>query len=181
LPPSGGFDSVNPSFAGLRSINLSLLFTSLKPFIFGRLPQIIAERRENVKWHYNPLCRNCHYDRVCRSNAVREGNLGSMPNVSFAEAEVLRELLVNSRQPGGPTSSHGLTDIEDLHMLVSDQGRFDAFHVSSPNTAREAKRILGLPLRTRKGLQPVSAAVEAARTNTIQVNQFSPHLILLTF
>lgn len=171
LPPSNGVDSSNPSTDELKSVNLSLLSDSLKKFIFRKLPQIIAERRENVKWHYNPLCRNCPYDCDCRASTVRDGKLGVIPNLSLEDAKDLGTLLVGSRGAGGQSTSHALSDIEDLHLLVSDQDRFNAFEESFPSTARKAKRILGLPLRKSRGAQPISAAVEAARSNTIQVDQ----------
>jgi hypothetical protein len=174
LPPSNGVDSANPSTNELKSVNLSLLSDSLKKFIFRKLPQIIAERRENVKWHYNPLCRNCPYDRECRASTIRNGKLGAIPNISLEDATDLGSLLVGSRGAGGQSLSHGLGDIEDLHNLIGDQDRFNAFEESFPGTARKAKRILGLPLRKIRGAQPVSAAVEAARSNTIQVDQLSP-------
>jgi hypothetical protein len=170
LPPSGGVDSAIPSTDELKSINLSLLSESLKKFIFQKLPQVIAERRENVKWHYNPLCRSCPYDSECRSTTVRDGKIGVIPNISIEDANDLGTLLVGSHGPGDQKPSRELSDIEDLHMLVSNQARFNAFEESFPGTARKAKRILGLPPRKVSGAQPVSAAVEAARTNTIQVD-----------
>jgi hypothetical protein len=181
LPPSGGVDSANPSTDELKSINLSLLSDSLKRFIFRKLPQIITARRENVKWHYNPLCRSCPYDRECRSDTVRDGRLGAIPNISLEDAKDLGNLLVGSRGLGGQKLSRGLNDIEDLHMLISNQARFHAVEESFPGTTRKAKRILGLPLRKISGAQPVSAAVEAARTNTIQVDQASLHQGILIF
>jgi hypothetical protein len=126
--------------------------------------------RQDVQWHYNPLCRNCPYDAECRSRAIREGKIGSMPNISLDQAAVIENLLRASRRLDNPSSAP-LSDIEDLHTLIADQTKFKALEASFPGTTKRAKRILGLPPRTRPSVVVTSAAVEARRSNTVQVSQ----------
>jgi hypothetical protein len=172
LPPIGGFKTSDPSFDDLVSINLMLLSDSLKAFFFQRLPQIMQLPRQNVQWHYNPLCRNCPYNTGCRSRALHEAKIGSMPNISLDQAAVLENLLLASRSLDDNSTSTKLTDIEDLHRVIADQTKFQTLENSFPTTVRKAKRILGLPRRSRPSAVVASAAVEASRTHTLRVSQF---------
>lgn len=168
LPPPGDFLSSPPSLHQLKAINFSLLSDSLDKFLFTRLPYILTLPREQVKWHFNPLCQTCHYEPKCRSRAVRERTLGSMPNISLDEANVLESLLAISRRES-KSSSGKLTDIEDLHKLFEDKDKIDVLSRSFPSTLRKAKRILGLPNRSDRKRVASSAILEAARTQTVKV------------
>ena len=90
-----------------------------------------------------------------------------MPDISLEQAKVLDSLLMASREQGS-VRVHGLRDIEDLHRLATDQPKLEALGRSFPSTIRQAKRLLGLPVRPSK-LPVSSAIVEAALTKKIQV------------
>ena len=99
IPPSIYGSALSPSFDGLRSIAISLLSFPLDDFLFNKLPLVLSQKREEVKWHLNPLCRGCTYERSCTERAVRDGELGSMANISIQDAEVLKTVLsVSGRQ-----------------------------------------------------------------------------------
>ncbi|KAJ7686577.1 hypothetical protein B0H17DRAFT_1204242 [Mycena rosella] len=163
LPPSKGFDSESiPSFDDLKSINTSLLSPSLDDFLFRRLPKILSLPRESVDWHYNPLCRGCSFKSDCEKRTVEDGELGAMPNISLAQVKTIRTLLGISRADSGSESS--VTDIEDLHLLLTDVSKLDAINKSYPSTLKKARRILAVQRNSR-----ASPAVEAARTKTVQI------------
>ncbi|KAJ7772068.1 hypothetical protein DFH07DRAFT_214825 [Mycena maculata] len=160
LPPADGFGSESiPSLNDLKSINTSLLAPSLDEFLFRRLPKILSLPRESVDWHLNSLCRTCPFKSDCEQRAVEDGELGAIPNISLAQVRTIRTLLRISR--GG--SSTG-TDIEDLHLLLSDAGKLRKIRTSFPSTLKKAKRILAV-----QHTSLTSPVVEAARRKTIQV------------
>ncbi|KAF8146877.1 hypothetical protein K438DRAFT_1910626 [Mycena galopus ATCC 62051] len=111
-------------------INISLLKPSLDDFLFRRLPKILS---------------------LPRATTVEDGELGSMPNISLAEVKSIRTLLGISR--GFSATNTGVTDIEDLHLLLGDAGKLDRI-----------RKILAVQRSS-----PVSPMVEAARTKTVQV------------
>jgi hypothetical protein len=139
-------------------------------FLFLRLPRVLGTPRNNVRWHYNPLCRSCPYTQECRTRSIREETFGSMPNISLEQAKALEHLRVISHEHDHSAKARGVTDIEDLHTLISDHRRLDVLEISSPSTVRNAKRILGIPVR-RSGRSISSAIIQAARTNDIQVSE----------
>src|ERR1700734_3522856 len=126
LPPPDGFLNSPPSLGQIRTINLRLISDSLKAFLFHRLPKILALPRDNVKWHFNPLCRTCPFEPECRTRAIREQTLGSMPNISLDQAHVLDSLLVISRDHQTEPRPKPITDIEDLHILFADRPKLSA-------------------------------------------------------
>ncbi|KAF7362302.1 AAA-12 domain-containing protein [Mycena venus] len=143
LPPVDGFDSESlPSFDDLKSINTSLLKPSLDDFLFRRLPKILSLPRASIDWHLNPLCRGCPFESDCTQRTLEDGELGSMPNISLAEVKIIRTLLGISR--GSSTADTAVTDIEDLHLLLSDSGKLDKIRKSFPSTLKKAKRILAV-------------------------------------
>jgi hypothetical protein len=166
LPPNGS-DSAPPSLRDLKAIKLSLLSDSMNDFLFLRLPRILGTPRDDVSWHYNPLCRSCPYTHECRTRSKDEKTFGFMPNISVEQAKVLEHLLTISQ---GGAKTRGVTDIEDLHTLIEDHPRLAVLETSSPSTVRNAKRILGIPIR-RSRETTSSAIVEAARKETIQVSE----------
>lgn len=145
-------------------MNLRLLSESLDDFLFRQVPRIVALPREDVKWHFNPLCAVCPYKSSCRGRAVAEGRIGSIPNISLDDEHMLQGLLAIARGTG-----HKTTDIEDLHLLIEDARRFQLAEVTYPSTIKKAKRILALPLRRNIRDTLRSPIVEAARTRSLKV------------
>lgn len=94
--------------------------------------------------------------------------LGVMPDISLDEAEILNSLLVAYREYEGMQREDGVTDIEDLHNLISDQRTFEAIEALTPSTVRAAKHILRIPTRGKRGASR-SAILEAAMTKSIRV------------
>ncbi|KAF9268559.1 hypothetical protein L218DRAFT_852695 [Marasmius fiardii PR-910] len=171
LPPAEGFDSTPPSLEDLKPVSLSLLSQSLDGFLFRRLPQILNLPRESVPWHFNPNCNGCPYTSICSHRSIEDGELGSMSNISFGQARVLQNLLAMWRN-GKEYRKMGedVTDIEDLAGLFGDGSAIQSLTKSNPITMRKAKRVLALPARVKDGCRPLkSAAVEAARTKTVQL------------
>jgi hypothetical protein len=130
--------------------------------LFRRLPKILSLPRASIDWHLNPLCRGCSFELDCEKRTVQDGELGSIPNISLAEVKTIRTLLGISR--GFSTGDTAVTDIEDLHLLLSDASKLGKIRNSFPSTLKKAKRILAVQ---RSSL--VSPMVEAARTKTVQV------------
>jgi len=170
LPPPGGFECNDPSFSNLRIVSASHLSDSLKNFIFRQLPHLLSLPRKKVEWHYNPLCGHCPYNPSCRSRAVREGTLGSIPNLSLDDAKSLKSLLEISRGNGNQPRSHELTEIEELHKLLQDQGSVATLQKAMPSTMKKAKRILGIPTKNAERTHR-SAVVEAVITQSIKVKK----------
>lgn len=160
-------------------MNLHLLDDSLKKFLFKKVPTILALPYEQVKWHFNPLCRTCPFESVCRSRAIREQTLGSLSNISLDDAAVLKSLLIISRGRHGVRQKE-LPDIEELHTLFSDKSKVMDMEREFPSTLRKSKRILGIPNRRYKDgkIIPSSAKVEAARSRTVKASQiFEPQSV----
>ncbi|KAF7288721.1 AAA-12 domain-containing protein [Mycena chlorophos] len=160
LPPANGFDAETcPSLDDLRGINVNLLAPSLDDFLFRRLPKLIFRPRDEIRWHLNPLCNGCPFESDCTRRAVQEGQLGSMPNISLAQVEVLRTVLGMTRTGDGST-----TDIEDLHQLFGHPQRLRKLETSYPSTLKKAKRILAMRRSSK-----TSPILDAARTKAVQV------------
>lgn len=153
----------------MKTVDLHLLSDSLKTFLYHRLPKILSLPRDEVKWHFNPLCRTCPFEPECRARAIREQTLGSMPNISLHQATVLESLLAISRDHEIEPRPKPITDIEDLHVLFADRPKLSALERAFPSTLRKSKRILGLPNRSNDRHVSFSPNVEATRTNTIKV------------
>jgi hypothetical protein len=178
-----------PSRASLAPASIALLASALRPFLFARLPRLLALLAADVPWNFTPLCRGCPFEPVHRARALDEGALGAMPNLSVADQEALRGLLglARARFPLGADAS----DIEDLHLLFKDASNVDALEREFPSSVKKAKRILRVPARARRTLSAPSpypkykgkdkskddiaatdtpsALVEAARTRTAQL------------
>src|SRR6266540_6781699 len=142
LPPKGGFQENPPSLGDIASVPLVLLSPPLDTLFFKTLPKIVASPRENVKSHFNSLCRGCKYEPICRTRALDQGELGSMANISIDEAKALKDLLRVSRD--NPRKTSGLTDIEELHNLISKRHKLEGIAKSSPSLVRKVKQILSL-------------------------------------
>ncbi|KAJ4483538.1 hypothetical protein J3R30DRAFT_3731697 [Lentinula aciculospora] len=171
LPPEDGFDTNTPSFDDLKTVVTSLLSFPLDEFLFRRLPTILSHPRKEVFWHYNALCHGCPFSKDCKQKAIRQGQIGSMSNISIPEAKLLRSLLQIWRD-SGISHPRGETDIEDLALLLEDGKGLQKISTSYPVTLRKAKRILTLPPRNRKVSKtaaPPSPILQAARTGEIQV------------
>jgi len=150
---------------------MSLLAPPLDALLFRDLPKVIDSPFEEVKWHYNPLCRGCRYETDCKMRAMDEGELGRMPNISIDDARVMKDLLRVSRFNGSfNASDKPLTDIEELHELVQDHAKLEKIAKSSPTVVKRAKQILSLPKKIRVHQEVESPVIEAARTNRIQVS-----------
>ncbi|KAL5512604.1 hypothetical protein ACEPAG_3257 [Sanghuangporus baumii] len=178
IPPSiyGGEDASSsasePSFDNLRSIATPLLSPPLDDYLFNKIPYILDCQKEEVKWHLNPLCRGCTYERDCTERAVQDGELGVMPNVSIPDAEVLRAFLAvsgkqktclpSSSSPSSSSPSAHISDMEDLYKTVKSKSKMLEIKKSHASIYKKAKRILKIQ-------GDVSPVVEAARTNQVQV------------
>jgi hypothetical protein len=162
-----GFDIMPPSFDDVKSVKLSLLSSSINHLLFFRLPKLLARPMPSVSWHLNPNCRGCLYVEECSSRAVRDGELGSMPNISQEDVRVLRDLLRIAKSNAGLEPS-GVSDIEDLGNILSNQSVYERLSLSSPITMKKARKILAVPAKARANVR--SPVLDAATKNAIQVN-----------
>lgn len=162
LPTSANSE---PSFHGIRTVSKSTLVDTLRPYLFEELPRTLNLPQEQVPWHFNPLCRGCPFERICIERAVGEGTLGSMPNISLDDAQVLRQLLSTAH------ADQHKSDIENLHEILGNPAQFSELERKVPSLSRKTKIILGIPPR-RKTIGPLlSPMVEAAITGEIQTIQ----------
>lgn len=168
LPPSDGFDVANPSLLDIKSIDLNLLSSPLDLFIFRRLPLLLAQRRDQVQWHFNPSCKACKFAPGCERNTIEAGLLGVIPNLSVGDAQVLKDLL-QLRRHRLKQSSEPLTEIEELHTLVQTHGLFKKISSSDSSTVKKARRLLAIPRQRHLVSANASPIVEAAVSQTIQV------------
>lgn len=171
MPPSIYGGDPEPSFDNLRSIATPLLSPPLDDYLFSKVPRILGSRREDVKWHLNPLCRGCAYEKKCTERAVRDGEVGVMPNVSIQDAEVLRSFLAVSgkgKATAGPSSTPSpsasrLSDIEDLFRTVKSKSKMRELQKNHGSIYKKAKRILKIQ-------GDASPVIDAARTKQVQVS-----------
>lgn len=138
----------HPSLDTMKTISISLLSEPLNRFIFNKLPAIISLPYENVRWHYNPLCRGCPYEGDCRQRAVKEKRLGFLPNISIQDSETLKKVLTAKRRliPGEAP----LADIEDLDRTFHSDLAMQWLHATHPGQLKQARRILALPEYSNK-------------------------------
>ncbi|KAF8806577.1 hypothetical protein BYT27DRAFT_7101537 [Phlegmacium glaucopus] len=169
LPPKDGFHTITPSFEDIKPLSISLLAPAFDTFLFEKLPRLLSQPYEQVKWHYNPLCHSCKYEPECRSRVQKEGGLGSMPNISIDDARVLKDLLRLSHVSAPFNSDENLTDIEQLHDLFANPRKLDIISRRSPALIKKSKQILAIPKKRMKRGPILSPLVEAARENAIQV------------
>ena len=148
-----------PSLEGLKTISTPLLALPLNNFFFNKLPQILHSDREDVKWHLNPLCNGCAFERDCMEKAESRGELGSMPNISIPDADTLRSFLSVTHVRKLASSS---TDIEDLYQTIGSGPEMARLEKPHTSTTKKVKRIL--KVRDKSG-----PLVNAARTKLIQV------------
>jgi hypothetical protein len=160
LPPSS--PERVASLSDIQAVDMRFIAEALHPYIFEKLPRLLALPQDQVSWHFNPLCRGCPYETEDCDRAVREGKLGAIPNLQLADVHVLRQLL----SAAYPTQRS--TDIEDLHSLFQDVDLQKNLENRLPTTMRRAKRILGFPPRRGIATQH-SPMIEAARTHEPQV------------
>lgn len=168
LPPSGGFDVAVPSLIDIKSIDINLLSSPLDLFIFRRLPLLLAQCRDQVQWHFNPLCKTCKFAPSCEKNTVEAGRLGVIPNLSGGDVQVLKYLLHLGRRRL-KQSSEPLTEIEELHTLVETHGLLKKISSSGSSTVRKARRLLAIPRQKHIASVSTSPVVEAAVSKAIQV------------
>ncbi len=168
LPPSEGFDVASPSPFDIKTIDTTLLAPSLDTFLFHHLPVILAQRRDQVRWHLNPLCKTCRYAVDCEARTVKTGQIGIIPNLPVEDAHVLRNLLRLGR---GRTqrASEPLTDIEELNVLVNTEGLLRQIATQDSSTVKKSRRMLAIPRRKRLPSTTASPVVEAARSMQAQV------------
>lgn len=168
LPPSEGFEVVNPSLADIKTIDTALLSPSLDTFLFQHLPVLLAQRRDQVRWHLNPLCKTCRYVVDCEARTVTTGQIGNIPNLSVEDAHVLRNLLRLGKGRIQQTSG-ALTDIEELDVLVNTGGLLKQLAAQDSSTVKKSRRMLAIPRNKRSISTTISPIVEAARSRQAQV------------
>ena len=176
LPQGEDFDTVPPSADDIKTISISLLAPALDALLFIQLPRVIGLQYQDVKWHYNALCHGCRYEPECRTRALDNGEIGSMPNISIDDARVLKDLLRISRVSSLPKLERRLPDLEELHLLFENRSKVDRVARANPTIVKRAKQILAIPKKvpsTQRVLH--SAVVEAARSQEIQVS-FQPKI-----
>ncbi|KAH8115406.1 hypothetical protein DFH11DRAFT_1759716 [Phellopilus nigrolimitatus] len=159
IPPSV-HGATEPSFDELNSIATPLLSLPLNEFLFNKLPEILSLKRDEVKWHLNPLCHGCAFEHECSRKAMHDGELGAMANISIQDASVLRNVLAMTKEQsfGSPT----ISDIEDLYTTVRSKAGMVELERSHPSTMKKAKQILKIHGNT-------SPVIDAARLKQIQV------------
>lgn len=172
LPPSEGFDFDNPSLADIKTIDITLLSGPLDAFLFRRLPLILAQRRDQVEWHLNPLCKTCKFVSDCTAKTVETGQLGKIPNLSVEEAHVLKDLLRLGRGRLEP-APEPLTDIEELHKLVNTDGLLKRIAAHGSGTVKKSRQMLAIPRQKRLASSTTSPVIEAARSGQIQVRIYA--------
>ncbi len=169
LPPKDGFHTELPSLSDISSISLPLLAPPLDTLLFRTLPRVVAQPREEVKWHFNPLCQGCRYESGCKTRVLEEGQLGAMPNISIDDARTLKDLLRMSRVT--PPISKPLVDIEELHNLFSNRHKLERLRKLSPSVVKKANQILAFPKKTCRNEETKrSPLVEAVREKMIQAS-----------
>jgi len=168
LPPSDGFDVASPSLLDIKTIGLNLLSSPLDLFIFRRLPLLLAQRQDQVQWHFNPSCKACKFAPSCERNTIETGRLGVIPNLSVGDAQVLKDLL-HLRRHRLKQSSEPLTEIEDLHTLVQTHGLVKKISSGGSSTVKKARRLLAIPRQRHFLSASASPIVEAAVNKMIQV------------
>ncbi|PPQ78203.1 hypothetical protein CVT26_007583, partial [Gymnopilus dilepis] len=171
LPPADGM--MSPSMNDIKAVRISLLKPTLDTLLFKQLPKVLQLPRDEVNWHYNALCQGCHYEAECRSRAVVQGEIGSMPNISLDDAKTLRDLLrISSPRVPHEAAQKILPDIEELHNLLKDRPSMARLTKASPGLVRRAKDILSIPKRPSMAQEYLeSPVVEAARSQQTQVIQ----------
>ncbi|THV06207.1 hypothetical protein K435DRAFT_645616 [Dendrothele bispora CBS 962.96] len=170
LPPAHGFDLYSPSFDDLKTIDTSLFHFPVDDFLFRHLPKTLSQPRNAISWHFNPMCKGCPFTSDCKEQSTKQGRLGSMSNISFGEARVLKNLIESWHECSSSDLKHPLTDIEDLATIFGKGENVQKLTSAYPITMRKAKRILALPARNR--MRPTtSPIIEASRTKKIQVIQ----------
>ncbi|PPQ78064.1 hypothetical protein CVT26_015466 [Gymnopilus dilepis] len=169
LSPGANSETGVPSMNDIKTITVSLMAPVFNALLFRELPKIVGLPYEEVKWHYNPLCRGCRFESKCRTRALDEGKIGSMPNISIEDAKVLEDLLQMSRVASRRPLEKQLPDIEELHKLFDSDTQLH-YLASSPAILRRAKQILAIPKKSSSVQGNVrSPAIEASRSKEIQV------------
>jgi hypothetical protein len=166
LPPAEGFDVANPDFADIKTIDITLLSSSLDAFFFRQLPIILTKQRDQVQWHLNPSCKSCKFVHDCEVVTLETGQLGVIPNLSVDDIHVLKELLHIAK---GRVAAKSLTDIEELHTLVSTDGLLNRLAEGDASVVKKSRRLLAIPRRPKTAAAVVSPVIEAARTKQTQV------------
>lgn len=164
IPPK---ESATPHQEDIKTIDIALLSSSLDQYLFYQLPGILSLPHDQVEWHFNPLCRSCNFETECRTRAVEEKTLGIIPNISIDDAHVLKDLLRISHT----LAISPITDIEDLHLLLSAPSRLGSLSKSSPSLLKRSKQILALPRRRAINSALLSPVVEAVRLNEVKVTR----------
>lgn len=157
-----------PDLNDIKSISISLLAPALDVLLFRQLPELLTASEDRAAWLYNPTCQGCRFQQECKSRAQQEETLGIIPNLTTEQAQVLKDSL---RITHMSTSSNAkLTDIEDLHYLLSNPNRMKMLARKSPSLLRKVKRTLSIPKGAIFDKGIFSPVVEAARVKQVQVN-----------
>ena len=118
----------------------------------------LAKSLDDIPWQFNETCGGCEYRDACRSKVVREKKLSYIPNLNTFEHGILSHAIQFSRT----TFRGSSTDIEDLHFLVSDKDRQEAFEVELPSVQAATRKLLCL----RDTKSPV---LDAIQKNTVEI------------
>ncbi|KDR81136.1 hypothetical protein GALMADRAFT_60662 [Galerina marginata CBS 339.88] len=175
LPPKGAVCRCLPSLEDIKDIFISTLASVLDKVIFREIPLAIGSAAEDVYWHYGPSCQGCPYETKCRLSTREQGKLGCIPNLAKEDVEILHHFarLMKEASPSTTkptTTNDSLTDIEELHWLIKEQGILQRASKLSPTVVEFAREILACPkkLETSEVL-PYSAIVEAAKEQKIEL------------
>lgn len=179
LPPSGSKvgTTLFPSFNTIEAIAIPLLSMPLEQFFFGTLPSIVHKNHAEVPWHFNPLCRGCTFENDCRERALKEGTLGTMPDISLSDIAVLHELKDHARDLDEHAQTKALTDIEELDKICRNETLLAKVASSFPISTRRARRILRFSEKTGSMKIFGSPKVTAAFNQRPQVNSVPIEII----
>jgi len=126
--------------------------------MFVRLPQMLEQPEQTLEWHYNSRCKSCHWRMGCHQRSEQEQTVSMIPDLSLENSKLLRSVFQFH------STEEGMTDIEELGRLTS-RNTFFPFEQSSPFTAKQVRRLLGMST-TGYG---DSAVVNAIKTCSAQV------------
>lgn len=154
-PPSGG----DPDSPGPIPTPLSLLLPPLKIFLYKTLPTILSLPPHRVEWLLNPLCRGCEFEEKCTATTKLEKRLGGIPNLSFSEAQFIREVMDISQ------GQEKKTELEDLEDIIRGP-RLTKINEAYANTGKKFQRLLDVRMVDGK---PRSTLLEAALSGRAKV------------
>lgn len=128
--------------------------------MFVRLPRLIKQQERTIGWHYNSRCTTCDWQTECRQRSESEQTVSMIPDLSLEDSNLLRSAIEYH------ASENRISDIEDLYTLTR-RDKMRSFEQSSPHTAKEIRRLLGM-LNTR---DEDSAVLNAIKDHSPQVRR----------